>query len=97
MAANGDARGGGVPRPTNPMVTPLLTDLYHHGLRLFFLSQLSQAAADVLVGEVLERRRLGPGAKLPRPARGRGGEGPGGREREGEAVDPYGSWPWRSR
>jgi hypothetical protein len=30
-AANGDARGGGgggVPRPTNPMVTPLLTDLY---------------------------------------------------------------------
>nr|CAB3492543.1 unnamed protein product [Digitaria exilis] len=26
MAANGDARG--VPRPTNPMVTPLLTDLY---------------------------------------------------------------------
>ncbi|KAL6638222.1 hypothetical protein ACP70R_025794 [Stipagrostis hirtigluma subsp. patula] len=26
--ANGDARGGGVPRPTNPMVTPLLTDLY---------------------------------------------------------------------
>ncbi|CAL4920005.1 unnamed protein product [Urochloa decumbens] len=27
-AANGEARGGGVPRPTNPMVTPLLTDLY---------------------------------------------------------------------
>lgn len=27
-AANGDARGDGVPRPTNPMVTPLLTDLY---------------------------------------------------------------------
>ncbi|KAG2533979.1 nicotinate phosphoribosyltransferase 1-like [Panicum virgatum] len=27
-AANGDARGGAVPRPTNPMVTPLLTDLY---------------------------------------------------------------------
>ncbi|OEL28932.1 Nicotinate phosphoribosyltransferase 1 [Dichanthelium oligosanthes] len=27
-AANGDARGAGVPRPTNPMVTPLLTDLY---------------------------------------------------------------------
>jgi nicotinate phosphoribosyltransferase len=40
-AANGDARGGGVPRPTNPMVTPLLTDLYHHGLCLLFLSQLS--------------------------------------------------------
>nr|ACR38772.1 unknown [Zea mays] len=29
-AANGDAcrSVGGVPRPTNPMVTPLLTDLY---------------------------------------------------------------------
>ena len=29
-AANGDTNrgGGGVPRPTNPMVTPLLTDLY---------------------------------------------------------------------
>ncbi|TKV90310.1 hypothetical protein SEVIR_9G020100v4 [Setaria viridis] len=27
-AANGDARRRGVPRPTNPMVTPLLTDLY---------------------------------------------------------------------
>lgn len=26
--ANGAARGDGVPRPTNPMVTPLLTDLY---------------------------------------------------------------------
>ncbi|TVU43995.1 hypothetical protein EJB05_03419 [Eragrostis curvula] len=31
VTANGSARGGGsdgVPRPTNPMVTPLLTDLY---------------------------------------------------------------------
>uniref|UniRef100_A0A0D9ZFI1 nicotinate phosphoribosyltransferase n=1 Tax=Oryza glumipatula TaxID=40148 RepID=A0A0D9ZFI1_9ORYZ len=27
-AANGAGGGGGVPRPTNPMVTPLLTDLY---------------------------------------------------------------------
>ncbi|XP_062214039.1 nicotinate phosphoribosyltransferase 1-like [Phragmites australis] len=29
-AANGDARGGWMPRPTNPMVTPLLTDLYQY-------------------------------------------------------------------
>ncbi|KAM0823881.1 hypothetical protein ACQ4PT_070568 [Festuca glaucescens] len=33
-AANGDVRGGGggVPRPTNPMVTPLLTDLYQFSM-----------------------------------------------------------------
>jgi nicotinate phosphoribosyltransferase len=30
-AANGDVRGG-VPRPTNPMVTPLLTDLYQFSM-----------------------------------------------------------------
>ena len=31
--ANGDVRGGGgVPRPTNPMVTPLLTDLYQFSM-----------------------------------------------------------------
>jgi nicotinate phosphoribosyltransferase len=33
-AANGDVLGGGggVPRPTNPMVTPLLTDLYQFSM-----------------------------------------------------------------
>uniref|UniRef100_A0ACD5X9Q7 Uncharacterized protein n=1 Tax=Avena sativa TaxID=4498 RepID=A0ACD5X9Q7_AVESA len=30
--ANGELRGGGVPRPTNPMVTPLLTDLYQFSM-----------------------------------------------------------------
>uniref|UniRef100_A0ACD6A8A6 Uncharacterized protein n=2 Tax=Avena sativa TaxID=4498 RepID=A0ACD6A8A6_AVESA len=30
--ANGEVRGGGVPRPTNPMVTPLLTDLYQFSM-----------------------------------------------------------------
>jgi hypothetical protein len=34
-----------------------------------------RAAADVLVGEVVQRRRLGPTADLLGPARGRGGEG----------------------
>jgi nicotinate phosphoribosyltransferase len=43
--ANGEVRGGGVPRPTNPMVTPLLTDLY----------QFSMAYAYWKAGKHLER------------------------------------------
>lgn len=47
-AANGDARG--VPRPTNPMVTPLLTDLY----------QFTMAYAYWKAGKHLDRAVLEP-------------------------------------
>jgi nicotinate phosphoribosyltransferase len=43
--ANGEVRGCVVPRPTNPMVTPLLTDLY----------QFSMAYAYWKAGKHLER------------------------------------------
>jgi nicotinate phosphoribosyltransferase len=49
-AANGDVRGGGVPRPTNPMVTPLLTDLY----------QFTMAYAYWKAGKHLDRAVLDP-------------------------------------
>lgn len=49
--SNGDARaGGGVPRPTNPMVTPLLTDLY----------QFTMAYAYWKAGKHLDRAVLEP-------------------------------------
>jgi hypothetical protein len=50
--ANGNARGGsrGVPRPTNPMVTPLLTDLY----------QFTMAYAYWKAGKHLDRAVLEP-------------------------------------
>jgi hypothetical protein len=50
--ANGNARdgGGGVPRPTNPMVTPLLTDLY----------QFTMTYAYWKAGKHLDRAVLAP-------------------------------------